>query len=120
MPADACDRYEAATTVRDALESLSEDQRSVLVLTTLHGFTAPEVADLRVQNGELFRVKAQRNGFALAEALYLSHQQIVTVIPTIADAGDREFGGRVLRETFQPFSVLARELEAHRQRVDSV
>ena len=57
---------------------------------------------------------------ALAEALYLSHQQIVTVIPTIADAGDREFGGRVLRETFQPFSVLARELEAHRQRVDSV
>lgn len=45
-PSDACDRYEAATTVRDALESLSEEQRNVLVLTTLHGFTAPEVADV--------------------------------------------------------------------------
>lgn len=46
VPADACDRYEAATTVRNALESLSEEQRRVLVLTTLHGFTAPEVADV--------------------------------------------------------------------------
>ena len=51
---------------------------------------------------------------ALAEALYLSHQQIVTVIPTIAAAGDVEFGARVLRETFQPFTMLARELEEHR------
>lgn len=56
---------------------------------------------------------------ALAEALYLSHQQIVTVIPTIAQSGDREFGGRVLRETFQPFTVLARELEAHRRTVET-
>lgn len=54
---------------------------------------------------------------ALAEALHLSHQQIVTVIPTIADSGDREFGGRVLRETFQPFNVLAREFQAQRDRV---
>lgn len=53
---------------------------------------------------------------ALAEALYLSHQQIVTVIPTIAASGDREFGGRVLRETFQPFSTLATELEAQHKR----
>lgn len=46
LPADASARYEAATTVRDALDSLSEEQRNVLVLTTLHGFTAPEVADV--------------------------------------------------------------------------
>lgn len=44
LPADASTRYEAATTVADALESLSEEQRSVLVLSTLHGFTAPEIA----------------------------------------------------------------------------
>ncbi len=49
---------------------------------------------------------------ALAEALYLSHQQIVTVIPTIAESRDVEFGGRLLRSTFGPFSSLAREFDA--------
>ena len=65
---------------------------------------------------ELIEDLAANDEDALAEALYLSHQQIVTVIPTIAEAGDRDFGGRVLRQTFQPFSMLARELEAHRSR----
>lgn len=44
-PSDASARYEVVATVRAALDSLSEAQRSVLVLTTVHGFTAPEVAD---------------------------------------------------------------------------
>ena len=52
---------------------------------------------------------------ALAEALYLSHQQIVTVIPTIAESGDREFGARMLRGTFQPFTMVTNELEARRR-----
>ncbi len=42
-PADACVRYEAATTAVQALRCLSDDQRRVLVLTLVHGFTAPEV-----------------------------------------------------------------------------
>lgn len=67
-------------------------------------------------SGELRDDLGSQDEAALAEALYLSHQQIVTVIPTIATADDREFGARVLRETFQPFSTLARELEALRNR----
>lgn len=43
-PADASTRYEAATTVQEALRSLSDAQRSVLVMTLVHGFTAPEVS----------------------------------------------------------------------------
>ena len=43
-PRDASERYETATTVHDALSRLSEGQRQVLVLTTVHGFTAPEIA----------------------------------------------------------------------------
>ncbi|MBV1859749.1 MAG: sigma-70 family RNA polymerase sigma factor, partial [Nannocystaceae bacterium] len=43
-PADASTRYEAATTAAEALRSLSDAQRSVLVLTLVHGFTAPEVS----------------------------------------------------------------------------
>lgn len=42
--ADASTRYEAATTAAEALATLSEAQRSVLVLTLVHGFTAPEVS----------------------------------------------------------------------------
>jgi len=44
-PADASTRYEAASTAAEALRSLSDAQRSVLVLTLVHGFTAPEVSD---------------------------------------------------------------------------
>lgn len=43
-PADASTRYEAATTAAEALRCLSDAQRSVLVLTLVHGFTAPEVS----------------------------------------------------------------------------
>lgn len=43
-PADAPTRYEAATTAAEALRCLSEAQRSVLVLTLVHGLTAPEVS----------------------------------------------------------------------------
>ncbi len=43
-PADASTRYEAATTAAEALRSLSDAQRRVLVLTLVHGFTAPEVS----------------------------------------------------------------------------
>lgn len=53
---------------------------------------------------------------ALAEALYLSHQQIVTVIPTIAESADPDFGVRLLRETFAPFADVARAIEAQRRR----
>jgi RNA polymerase sigma-70 factor (ECF subfamily) len=42
---DTAGRYEAAATVHTLLESLSEAQRSVLVLTMVHGFSAPEVAE---------------------------------------------------------------------------
>lgn len=65
---------------------------------------------------ELLENLAANDEEALAEALYLSHRQIVTVISTIADSGDADFGARVLRETFQPFSTLARELEHQRSR----
>lgn len=51
---------------------------------------------------------------ALGEALYLSHQRIVAVIPTIAASADRDFGVAMLRETFAPFSAVARELEEQR------
>ncbi len=44
-PADAERRYEAATTVEAALASLTEPQRGVLVLSTVHGLTAPEISE---------------------------------------------------------------------------
>ncbi|MGH1341269.1 MAG: sigma-70 family RNA polymerase sigma factor [Nannocystales bacterium] len=43
-PADASTRYEAVTTAAEALRSLTDAQRRVLVLTLVHGFTAPEVS----------------------------------------------------------------------------
>lgn len=49
---------------------------------------------------------------ALAEALHLCHRQYVPLIPTIAESGDADFGGRLLQTTFEPFVALARELEA--------
>ncbi len=63
---------------------------------------------------ELSRDLAERDEAALAEALYLCHQRIVAIIPTIAAAGDREVGARMLRSTFEPFTLVAAELETLR------
>lgn len=61
---------------------------------------------------EILDALGESDEVALAEALFLAHQQLVPVIDLVANSGDRAFGARVLREVFGPFSALVRELEA--------